>query len=342
MVKSKEKFSSEPLKKKLKKAKTNDEGDPVDKKENNEFMIDLSSCSTNWKKIEKTIVKSVNGGKKHFLNKKAEKKEDDKKNEIWFDVDHIFIQEQNSKDETENKKEETVSNEIKIESTAKITKAVAIDCEMVGVGDDGRDSILARVSLVNQLNQCIYDKYVMPTEHVTDYRTHVSGIRPEDIKKSNGAEKFEIVQKEVAEIIKDRILVGHAIHNDLKILFLDHPKKKLRDTQRCKLFRKLKPSLGGIPSLKNLAQALLGVTIQIGEHSSVQDAQAAMRIYTMYRKQWEMEMRTRKFKEKNEENNKFDDLVLKQQSLIKSGNDKHKKYIENKLKRRKPLNFKRK
>lgn len=62
-----------------------------------------------------------------------------------------------------------------------ITKVVAIDCEMVGVGPAGEESILARVSLVNKFGKCIYDKYVKPTEKVTDYRTAVSGIRPEDI-----------------------------------------------------------------------------------------------------------------------------------------------------------------
>lgn len=62
-----------------------------------------------------------------------------------------------------------------------LTKAVAIDCEMVGVGPGGEDSMLARVSIVNQFGKCIYDKYVKPTEEVTDYRTNVSGIRPEDI-----------------------------------------------------------------------------------------------------------------------------------------------------------------
>lgn len=31
-------------------------------------------------------------------------------------------------------------------------------------------------------------------------------------------EKFEVVQKEVADMLKGRILVGHALHNDLKVL----------------------------------------------------------------------------------------------------------------------------
>lgn len=56
-----------------------------------------------------------------------------------------------------------------------------MDCEMVGVGPKGEDSIVARVSIVNQFGKCVYDKYVKPTEEVTDYRTAVSGIRPENI-----------------------------------------------------------------------------------------------------------------------------------------------------------------
>jgi len=56
-----------------------------------------------------------------------------------------------------------------------------MDCEMVGVGDDGKESILARVSIVNQFGCCVYDKFVRPTERVTDYRTKVSGVRRTDL-----------------------------------------------------------------------------------------------------------------------------------------------------------------
>lgn len=65
----------------------------------------------------------------------------------------------------------------------RLTKVVAMDCEMVGVGYGGKDSILARVSIVNQYGQCVYDEYCRPREPVTDYRTSVSGIRPADIAK---------------------------------------------------------------------------------------------------------------------------------------------------------------
>ena len=66
-----------------------------------------------------------------------------------------------------------------------------MDCEMVGAGLGGRDSILARVSIVNHFGQVIIDKYVKPTEEVTDYRTEVSGIRPSDLKDGRSCYQLE-------------------------------------------------------------------------------------------------------------------------------------------------------
>ncbi|XP_052037882.1 RNA exonuclease 4 [Apodemus sylvaticus] len=171
---------------------------------------------------------------------------------------------------------------VKEQAFGGLTKALALDCEMVGVGPKGEESIAARVSIVNQYGKCVYDKYVKPTEPVTDYRTAVSGIRPENLKQG---EEFEVVKKEVAEMLKGRILVGHALHNDLKVLFLDHPKKKIRDTQKFKPFRSRVKS--GRPSLKRLSEKILGIKVQQAEHCSVQDAQAAMRLYIMVKREWE-------------------------------------------------------
>ncbi|XP_060791759.1 RNA exonuclease 4 isoform X2 [Neoarius graeffei] len=144
-----------------------------------------------------------------------------------------------------------------------LTRTIAMDCEMVGVGPGGEESMLARVSIVNYFGKCVYDKYVKPTEKVTDYRTAVSGIRPGDIEHG---ENFKIVQQEVAKILEGRILVGHAIHNDLKILLLDHPKRNTRDTQKYKPFKKIVKS--GRPALRVLCQEILNVKVQQGEHSS--------------------------------------------------------------------------
>ncbi|KAL1766332.1 RNA exonuclease 4 isoform X2, partial [Sigmodon hispidus] len=97
-------------------------------------------------------------------------------------------------------------------------------------------------------------------------------------------EEFEVVKKEVTEMLKGRILVGHALHNDLKVLFLDHPKKKIRDTQKFKPFKSQVRS--GRPSLKQLSEKILGIKAQQAEHCSVQDAQAVMRLYIMAKQEW--------------------------------------------------------
>lgn len=162
-----------------------------------------------------------------------------------------------------------------------LTRCIAMDCEMVGVYD-GRESVLARVSLVNQHGECVYDKFVKTKEEVADYRTKYSGVRPDDLKHG---ESFEVVQKAVADMINGRILVGHALHNDLKVLHLSHPPQMIRDTSRFKPFRKIVN--GRIPSLKKLTAEILGVTIQSGEHSSAEDAKAAMQLYNLYQKEWE-------------------------------------------------------
>ena len=48
---------------------------------------------------------------------------------------------------------------------------------MVGVGIDGSESSLARVSLVNYHGVVQLDEYVKQREKVVDYRTQYSGIR---------------------------------------------------------------------------------------------------------------------------------------------------------------------
>ena len=60
-------------------------------------------------------------------------------------------------------------------------KYLALDCEMVGVGIDGGESSLARVSLVNFYGVVQLDEFVRQRERVVDYRTQYSGIREADM-----------------------------------------------------------------------------------------------------------------------------------------------------------------
>lgn len=74
------------------------------------------------------------------------------------------------------------------------SKYVAIDCEMVGTGPQGRLSELARCSVVNYEGDVIYDKYVQPELPIVDYRTRWSGITKQHMKR---AIPFKAAQAEV-------------------------------------------------------------------------------------------------------------------------------------------------
>lgn len=121
-----------------------------------------------------------------------------------------------------------------------------MDCEFVGVGPEGTESALARVSIVNFYGHTIYDKFVKPKEKVTDWRTWVSGVTPKHMK---DAITFKEAQEQTADLLKGRILVGHAVHHDLEALFLSHPKSMTRDTSTFKPFRAI--SNGKTPPLRN-------------------------------------------------------------------------------------------
>ena len=172
-----------------------------------------------------------------------------------------------------------------LSSSAEAGRYIAIDCEMVGVGPTpDNESALARVSIVNYHGHQLYDSFVLPKEAVTDYRTHVSGITPELLQ---AARSLEAVQEDIATLLDGKILIGHAIKNDLAALLLGHPKRDIRDTSRHAAFRAL--AGGKTPGLKKLARQLLGVEIQSGEHSSIEDARATMLLFRKDKQGFESE-----------------------------------------------------
>ena len=163
-----------------------------------------------------------------------------------------------------------------------LTAVVSLDCEMVGCGVDCSRSLLARCSLVNYHGCVLYDSFVQPTEVVSDYRTHVSGIRPADLE-SPKAIPFHQAQREVRELIQGRIVVAHSVVGDLQALGLTHPIHLLRDTAHFPLLCPDRPR-----SLRSLVQERLGwLHFQAGEHDSVEDARAAMGLYKAVEEAWE-------------------------------------------------------
>ncbi|XP_021536206.1 apoptosis-enhancing nuclease [Neomonachus schauinslandi] len=167
------------------------------------------------------------------------------------------------------------------------SKCVAIDCEMVGTGPRGRVSELARCSVVSYHGDVLYDKYIRPEMPIVDYRTRWSGVTRQHMRK---AIPFQVAQKEILKLLKGKVVVGHALHNDFQALKYVHPRSQTRDTTYV-------PSLLHQPglhtrtrvSLKDLALQLLHKKIQAGQHghSSVEDAVTAMELYRLVEAQWE-------------------------------------------------------
>lgn len=100
----------------------------------------------------------------------------------------------------------------------------------------------------------------------------------------------------MAALLAGRLLVGHALRNDMQALLLSHPRKLIRDTAAYAPLMRAAPHVGGptaqarrgrAAKLKDLAAAHLGMTIQAGEHSAAEDARAALLLYQRYEKEWE-------------------------------------------------------
>ncbi|CAH0488218.1 unnamed protein product [Peronospora farinosa] len=170
---------------------------------------------------------------------------------------------------------------------------VAMDCEMVGVGLSGKTSVLARCSIVDYEGNVLYDKHVRPVEKVTDFRTHVSGIRSSSLRK---AIPFAQCIKEVGKLMQDKIVVGHALKNDFQALMFTPPKHLIRDTAyyRPYMRRKINGTKLYPKSLKHLTEEVLGKQIQTGQHDSVEDARATLELYKREQYVWEKYLRTSK------------------------------------------------
>ncbi|KAL3316814.1 hypothetical protein Ciccas_004543, partial [Cichlidogyrus casuarinus] len=179
---------------------------------------------------------------------------------------------------------------------------MAIDCEMVGVVDpsSGQNpselSALGRVSIVDYYGNTVYDTYCVPALPIVDYRTKWSGIRPEHLKQ---APDFSTVRQQVIDIVKGRILVGHAIKNDFRALNYHHPWHLVRDTERSPWVKGAANIKTKHVSLKLLTSRLLGQEIQMDEHNSIVDALCAMGIYKVVELSWENELETKKQKNMN-------------------------------------------
>ena len=200
-------------------------------------------------------------------------------------VDSSYSYSSNESLHVESEGGNRTKRQMKVKSNkSHVLRPVALDCEMVGVGKE-KSSALARCSVVSYEGDVLYDAYVKPDKPITDYRTQWSGIRP---KHMDNAISFRSARKKVKRLVKNRVLIGHALQFDLKVLKLKHYSDLIRDTSKHIPLRALAGfPRNSTPSLKRLTKQLLKWDIQVNEHCSVEDARAAMLLYRKCEKQWE-------------------------------------------------------
>ncbi|KAL6166636.1 hypothetical protein ACJQWK_07978 [Exserohilum turcicum] len=178
-----------------------------------------------------------------------------------------------------------------------LTKKIAIVCEMM---QSNIGQVLGRVSVVNYDGKTIFDSFICYPEpvNITNTDERFSGIRWADIDPQNGARPFSEVRAQLSELLRDRVVIGHDIEKDLRVITLDLAARILqlqgvarsatrlkfdisvRDTQKYSGYRKYaNPGAHQGPNLKNLALGVLGRSIKQGPVLSVEDAIATMEIY---------------------------------------------------------------
>jgi RNA exonuclease 4 len=184
------------------------------------------------------------------------------------------------------------SRQVKARSEPEGQRYVALDCEMVGFGENGKYSALARVIIVNWQGDVLMDEYIKQEHAVTDYRTFVSGITKEIL--DNAVMDLAACQKQVSELLKGKILVGHGLKNDLKVLGISHTWHMIRDTAKYEPYMKVRFQDGVLwpRGLKDLCKEKLNRDVQVygRPHCPKEDALSAMDLYRLVWRQWEQSM----------------------------------------------------
>uniref|UniRef100_A0A7E4UXS8 Exonuclease domain-containing protein n=1 Tax=Panagrellus redivivus TaxID=6233 RepID=A0A7E4UXS8_PANRE len=163
---------------------------------------------------------------------------------------------------------------------------VALDSEFVQ--NESKEHVLGRISCLNKDGEPIIDDYSLLgcNEQIGDYLTPFSGIVSEDLNPATSTKYLLSRKKSYLKVLylveNQNIFVGHALHNDFRILNIYIPADQIIDT--CLLYRlEGKQCL----SLRGLVDHVFGESIQTTQHDSVEDAMSALRLYKKYKTQTE-------------------------------------------------------
>jgi RNA exonuclease 4 len=150
---------------------------------------------------------------------------------------------------------------------------VALDCEFVECVDGEQ---VARISIVGENGEELFDSYIRPESRIIDYRTEFSGVTFGHLRK---APTWAAVLRDVHKVLYNRVLVGHTLYKDLEVMRMTGWKgiKSMVDVSRYSQYKEG----GKVQALKKLTAVFLGRDIQIGKHSSLQDAKATMELFIL-------------------------------------------------------------
>lgn len=157
---------------------------------------------------------------------------------------------------------------------------VAIDVEYthLQLAPSGRHvSLAAEVCAVDASGKVLLYEHCNPLEgQLAQHRWRHVGGQPAALWQH--APPLSEVRRQLQELLKGRVLVGHHLRKDLAALALSHPGEATRDTLR---YRELQGRGGSGRKLRDLSAEKLGRAIQPSgrRHSPREDAQAAMDLY---------------------------------------------------------------
>lgn len=156
------------------------------------------------------------------------------------------------------------------------TPIVALDAEMLICTDNSKQ--IGRLSIVNYNRVVLYDSFFKPPRRVKNYLTRYSGLT---FLNTSRAPAFADEKDTIEKILANAVIVGHSLGSDQQALGLEWSGKRQRDVSLFPGFKRGNKKT----SLKELTEKFLEIEIQNGEHSSVEDARAALELYKMYQKE---------------------------------------------------------
>ena len=188
-------------------------------------------------------------------------------------------------------------------------KPVALDIEGVLLPDEvsiGKCGV-GRLSITNEEGEVIYDvfaHYPSNINHRPPPQRLTLGVKYKDIMPVHGARPISEVLANAERIFaKSGIVICHACENEIHyvsarelqttdgesidIYGFDLTQFRIHDTQMFEEYREFGAGRQRKPRLAVLASAVLGQAIQVGEHSSVEDAQASMELFLRRREEFE-------------------------------------------------------